>query len=212
MIYAYDKKYVEEAMQNLGEMLDYAVNACDFELDDFWEMFLVSGYADLFGKGVAKFVCGLSGTELAMEVMEKVSGRTDFIEPRVEYCTGPEYWCGWIVAYYQWYSGKSFQDIYDFIKMRDLRKMYATLHEASEQRCIESFNRILRMKAYATKLQKLRKDSGYSQKELAEKSGVNVRMIQQYETKSKDINKAAVFTVSSLAKVLGCRIEDLLEV
>jgi DNA-binding Xre family transcriptional regulator len=42
-------------------------------------------------------------------------------------------------------------------------------------------------------------------------SGVNIRTIQQYEGRSKDINKAAGATLRSLAQVLSCRIEDLLE-
>ena len=211
MMYAYDEKYVEDAMNNLAEMVDYAVNACRIEIDDFWETFLVSGYAELFGKGVPKYVCGLSGTELAMEVLSKMTGLKDFPDARTEYYPGPEYWSGWILAYYQWYSGRRFQDIYEFIKMRDLLKMYATLHEASEDKCVDSFNRMIRLKSYSTKLQQIRKDAGYSQKELAEKSGVNIRMIQQYESRVKDINKAAVITVMSLSKVLGCKIEDLME-
>ena len=211
MKYAYDEKYVEDAMNNLAEMVDYAVNACRIEIDDFWETFLVSGYAELFGKGVPKYVCGLSGTELAMEVLSKMTGLKDFPDARTEYYPGPEYWSGWILAYYQWYSGRRFQDIYEFIKMRDLLKMYATLHEASEDKCVDSFDRMIRLKSYSTKLQQIRKDAGYSQKELAEKSGVNIRMIQQYESRVKDINKAAVITVMSLSKVLGCQIEDLME-
>ena len=211
MTHAYDEKYVEDAMNNLAEMVDYAVNACRIEIDDFWETFLVSGYAELFGKGVPKYVCGLSGTELAMEVLSKMTGLKDFPDARTEYYPGPEYWSGWILAYYQWYSGRRFQDIYEFIKMRDLLKMYATLHEASEDKCVDSFNRMIRLKSYSTKLQQIRKDAGYSQKELAEKSGVNIRMIQQYESRVKDINKAAVITVMSLSKVLGCQIEDLME-
>ncbi len=211
MTYAYDEKYAEDAMKNLGEMLNYAVNACQLEIDDFWETFLVSGYAELFGKGVPKYVCGLSGTELAMEVLSKMTGQKDFPKPRIEFDPGPEYWCGWILAYYQWYSGRSFRDLYESIKMRDLLKMYPTLHEASEAKCADSFNRMIRLKSYSTKLQQIRKDAGYSQKELAEKSGVNIRMIQQYESRVKDINKAAVITVLSLSKVLGCQIEDLME-
>lgn len=211
MTYAYDEKYVEDAMNNLAEMVDYAVNACRIEIDDFWETFLVSGYAELFGKGVPKYVCGLSGTELALEVLSKMTGLKDFPDPRTEYYPGPEYWGGWILAYYQWYSGRRFQDIYEFIKMRDLLKMYSTFHEASEDKCVDAFNRMIRLKSYSTKLQQIRKDAGYSQKELAEKSGVNIRMIQQYESRVKDINKAAVITVMSLSKVLGCQIEDLME-
>ena len=55
----------------------------------------------------------------------------------------------------------------------------------------------------ATKLQELRKNIGYSQRELAEKSGVNLRTLQQYELKAKDINKAAT-TLLALSKTLGC--------
>ena len=63
----------------------------------------------------------------------------------------------------------------------------------------------------ASKLQQQRKKCGYSQRELAEKSGVNLRTLQQYELKTKDIGKASVQTVIALAAVLGCPIEDLLE-
>ncbi|MBR3650978.1 MAG: hypothetical protein IKN52_12055, partial [Victivallales bacterium] len=43
---------------------------------------------------------------------------------------------------------------------------------------------------------------------LSEESGVNLRAIQQYEARSKDINKAAGKTLLSLARALSCRIED----
>ena len=42
-------------------------------------------------------------------------------------------------------------------------------------------------------------------------SGVSLRSIQMYEQHNKDINKASAETVLSLAKVLGCTMEDLLE-
>ena len=60
-------------------------------------------------------------------------------------------------------------------------------------------------------MQTLRKSIGYSQKALAEKSGVTLRMIQQYEQRAKDINKATGMNLVALAKTLGCRVEDLLE-
>ena len=41
-----------------------------------------------------------------------------------------------------------------------------------------------------TNLQRLRLAAGLSQSQLASKSGVNVRMIQQYECKNRNINKA----------------------
>ena len=62
-----------------------------------------------------------------------------------------------------------------------------------------------------TRLQKQRKISGYSQRVLAEKSGVNLRTLQQYELRAKDINKASGNALLSMAKVLGCQVEDLME-
>ena len=57
----------------------------------------------------------------------------------------------------------------------------------------------------------LRQSVGYSQRELAEKSGVNLRTLQQYELRAKDINKAATETLLKLSKTIGCKIEDLPE-
>ena len=53
--------------------------------------------------------------------------------------------------------------------------------------------------------------TGLPQSELTAVSGVNIRNIQQYEQRAKDINRAAAISLQSLARVLGCRIESLLE-
>lgn len=60
-------------------------------------------------------------------------------------------------------------------------------------------------------LKRIRSAAGISQSELADRSGVNIRMIQHYEQGVKDINAAAAITVYRLALVLYCRVEDLLE-
>ena len=62
-----------------------------------------------------------------------------------------------------------------------------------------------------TQLQMLRRMTGYSQKMLAEKSGVSLRMIQQYEQRAKDINRASGMNLLALARTLGCHMEDLME-
>ena len=95
--------------------------------------------------------------------------------------------------------------------MKEIEKLYPTLHEASEKKFVDTVNRMIRKKNPPTRLQTQRKISGYSQRELAEKVGVNLRTLQQYEIRAKDINKAAGATLLALAKVLGCRVEDLLE-
>lgn len=211
MIHAYDNQYLDDAMKCLGEAMDYAVNGCQMNMDSFLELFIGSGYAEQFAAGVPKYVSGVSGTELVMDVLTKSGMGMDFPQARIDYDCSLEYWSGWILAYYQWYTGRSFKEILKHITMQEIEKLYPTLHEASEKKFVDTVNRMIRKKNPITRLQAQRKISGYSQRELAQKVGVNLRTLQQYEIRAKDINKAAGVTLLALAKVLGCRVEDLLE-
>ena len=87
------------------------------------------------------------------------------------------------------------------------------LHEADESKFVKTANKIIaRNKANRkTRLCEIRKARGFTQQQLSEVSGVSVRMIQLYEQRQNDINKAQVNIVLSLAKSLGCDVEDLLE-
>lgn len=62
-----------------------------------------------------------------------------------------------------------------------------------------------------TNLQRIRKERGLTQKELAQKSGINIRMVQHYEQGMKDINKANAITVYNLAKALMVEMATILE-
>ena len=211
-MHAYDEQYLDDAMRNLGEAADYAVNACKISLQNFFDLFVATGFAMQFGNGVPKIISGLSGTELIHEIVVKAGIEQSLPEVQTEYDCSPEYWCGWIIAYYQWHTGRTFKDIFQHISADDIEKLYPTLHEASEEKFVDVVNSIIERKTTTTKLQELRKNIGYSQRELAEKSGVNLRTLQQYELKAKDINKAATTTLLVLSKTLGCKIEDLLEI
>ena len=211
MMHAYDEKYLDDAMQNLGEAFDYAVNDCGVELDVFLDLFIAGGIAEQFGSGTPKYVAGMSGIELVLEVIRQAGWERKLPETEVTYDRSAEYWCGWILAYYQWHTGRSYKNIRQHISMRDILKLYPTLHEAAEEKFIDTVNRMIQRKNPPTQLQVLRKAVGYSRKELAEKSGVALRMIQQYEQRAKDINKATASNLFALAQTLGCRAEDLLE-
>ena len=50
-----------------------------------------------------------------------------------------------------------------------------------------------------------------TQKELAEKSGTSLRMVQLYEQRKQDIRKAEAQTLVNLSRVLGCGVEDLFD-
>ena len=62
-----------------------------------------------------------------------------------------------------------------------------------------------------SKLKEARERAGLTQKELSERSGVNLRTVQNYEQGYKDINKAQGLSLYKLAKALNVTMEDLIE-
>ena len=62
-----------------------------------------------------------------------------------------------------------------------------------------------------SKLKEARERAGLTQKELSERSGVNIRTVQNYEQGYKDINKAQGLSLYKLAEALDVTMEDLIE-
>lgn len=88
---------------------------------------------------------------------------------------------------------------------------YDPLHEADVSKFADIVDARIREFFPETNLKRIRTAYGCSQAELARKSGVNLRSIQMYEQRNKDINKASADTLYRIAKVLGCTMEDLFE-
>lgn len=61
-----------------------------------------------------------------------------------------------------------------------------------------------------TNLQKIRKEKKLTQKELAEKSKVNIRNIKAYERKQIDFKKASIETGLKIAEVLETDLKNLI--
>jgi DNA-binding transcriptional regulator YiaG len=201
-------------MNNLGDMFDYAVNDCEFDPEEFFDHFIISGVAEAFEKGNPKYVAGLSGPELASEVIYRTLRSRPDAPSSENVDKSPEYWAGWILAYYQWYTIRRFSDMKKSgLTMERVLSLYPTLHEADISKFVAVADQIIRKNNAAGihNLQRIRKASGMTQKKLADTSGVTLRMIQLYEQREKDINKAQAITLTKMAHVLGCEVEDLLE-
>ena len=97
--------------------------------------------------------------------------------------------------------------------MEHLLNLYPTFHEADITKFVDTINRFIKHNAAgnATNLQKIRKAADMTQKKLANESGVSLRMIQLYEQRNKDVNKAQAIALFKIARVLGCEVADLLE-
>ena len=214
MTRAYEETYLDDAMINLGDMFDYAVNDCGYDGEEFYTHFIVSGVASAFERGNPKYVAGLSGPELASEIFYRTHKTRLDIPPSENTDKSAEYWAGWILAYYQWHSARRFTDIKKLgLTIERILSLYPTLHEADITKFAVVADQIIEKNIIngASNLQRIRKASGMTQVKLAEESGAALRMIQLYEQRQKDINKAQAATLAKIAHVLGCGVEDLLE-
>ena len=213
MMSAYSELYLDDAMNNLGDMIEYAVCDLGFDPDTFFGWFISSGIASRFEKGNPKYITGMSGFELAEAVLTETNVTYEKREPSYIEFKGREYWAGWILAYYQWVTGKRFEDmVRDGLALSTVLSMYI-LHEADESKFVDAANEIIarNKEDRKSKLSQIRKARGFTQQELSEASGVTLRMIQLYEQKQNDISKAQVTVVLNLAKALGCEAEDLID-
>lgn len=207
---SYDRDYADYVQRNLGHMLDFAVNTCDLELAVFWDMFLVSTIDKQIEQGNPKYMVGMSGPELT-KLVSAQSGVQLEQSDEMYLDKSPEYWVGWALAYYQWFSEKHFSKITKVVSIEEIVTMYVTLHEADISKFVTIMNEKLSAYYVETNLKIMREITGYSQSELAEESGVSLRQIQLFEQKQRDINRAQVYTVAKLAKALACEIEDIIE-
>lgn len=212
MTNAYSELYLDDAMQNLGDMVCYAL--CDLHLDPdtFWGWFLSSGIAAKFEKGNPKYVAGMSGYELVDAVLSVTNVFCEKQQPVYVEEPGKEYWAGWILAYYQWKTARRFEDMAkDGLNLSTVLSMYI-LHEADESKFVEAAEEIItrNQKNKRNRLYEIRKARGFTQQQLSEAAGVTLRMIQLYEQQQNDIRKAQVHVVIRLARALGCEVEDLI--
>ncbi|MCM1307267.1 MAG: helix-turn-helix domain-containing protein [Butyrivibrio sp.] len=211
MTHAYREMYLSKAQSVLGDAFDYAVNRCGILGSDFVKLFVAGSASKSMENGEPAYLAGKSGVEIVMEIVAETRGQELTAEPQESFERSKEYWIGWAAAYYQWYSGRKYSDIFKVISFDDFQKMYYTLHEAD----ITKFADIVdsKMKEYfsETNLKRIRIAYGVTQAELAKRSGINLRSIQMYEQRNKNINKASADTIYALAKTLGCTMESLIE-
>ena len=211
MTHAYQEIYLSKAQSVLGDAFDYAVNSCKLDGDAFIKMFIASSVSKKIENGEPAYVAGKSGIEIVMEIVSETTDKELNAEHQESIGRSKEYWIGWSVAYYQWYSGRKFGDIFKVLSFEDLQNMYYTLHEADITKFADIVDERIKDFFPDTNLKRIRTAYGCTQAELAQHSGVSLRSIQMYEQRNKDINKANAETLYRIAKVLGCTIEDLIE-
>ena len=211
MTHAYQEIYLSNAQSMLGDAFDYAINVCHIPGSSFVKLFIASTISKRLENGEPSYLSGKSGIEVAMEILAETTGKTPDAAPQEHFGRSREYWIGWAVAYYQWFSGRSYSDIFQVVTFEELQKMYDPLHEADITKFADILDARMREFFADTSLKRIRTAYGCTQVELAKRSGVSLRSIQMYEQRNKDINKASAETLLRLSRVLGCTMEDLME-
>ena len=209
--HAYHEMYLSKAQYVLGNAFDYVVNDCNMNLQDFVKMFLVSSVSKKIENGEPNYLVGKSGIDIAREVIYETTKNEIDVSSNENFYRTADYWIGWAIAYYQWYSDRKFYEIFKVVSIEDLQMMYYPLHEADISKFVDIMEEKIKNYYVETNLKRIRKSINMTQRELSELSGITLRSIQMYEQKNKDINKASVETVYKLAKILGCNVEDIIE-
>ena len=208
---AYQETYLSKAQAALGDAFDYAINTCRIPGLDFMKLFTASSVSRRMENGEPVFLAGKSGIEIAADVVFETTGKQLETEPEEHFDRSREYWIGWALCYYQWFSGRSYSEIFKVLSYEDLANMYHTLHEADITKFVDIADEKIRAHFKDTNLKRFRTSYGCTQAELAKRSGVTLRSIQMYEQRNKDINKASADALYRISRVLGCNMESLLE-
>lgn len=147
MVRAYKKIYLQDAMRNLAAMMDCGVRKYGYPIEEFYDKFLACEVSRQFGAGNPRYLVGMSGAELADTVVES-SGGAVLKKNDGTYIVGPEYWAGWVLAYYQWLTRRSFA----FMRRKGLGineviAMYYPLHEADLSKFADAADSIISAQA-----------------------------------------------------------------
>lgn len=210
-IRAYDESYIASAQNILGHATDFAVMTLNLDPDVFGEAFIVSDTSRQFAGGNPKYIAGMNGCELARKILSETHTSFTDEEDIMFLDKSPEYWGGWALAYYQWYSLRSFMDILTAVPLSRIIEMYPVYHEMDIRQFTDHMDERMKEAYPTTRLKDRRVNKGLSQSELAAESGVALRQIQLFEQRKRNINNAAAITLFRLSKALYCRMEDLIE-
>ena len=135
--------YLQDAMRNLAVMMDCGVRKYGYPIEEFYQKFLACSVSRQFAAGNPLYLVGMSGAELADSVVE-ASGGTVLNENDGTYSVGPEYWAGWVLAYYQWLTCRSFAYMHKKgLGISEVVAMYYPLHEADLSKFADSADGII---------------------------------------------------------------------
>lgn len=213
MMQGYIDLYLSEVTANLGAMLDYAVGRCGEPLAPFYTRFLASGISEQLDAGNPRYLCGMSGCELARAVAVRTGAPLKDAEPTID-IGSREYWTGWTIGYLRWNLDVDFATLQSRgLPIEELFARYSVLHEADPTKALAFARGALEEFAKTDNpLRRARLNAGFTQRELAYLSNTTIRLIRAYEQGQLSLLNAGVETAMNISRVLGCNVKDILPV
>lgn len=208
MIRVYNEHYLTDVMETMGAMLDYAVNSCGEDRTLFYARFLRSGIPEQIERGNPRYLCGISGIEMAMEVARRTGPALKEAEPYID-MGSPEYWTGWALGYLQRTLDRGFMALYRAgLDDTALHSRYAALHEADLTKVLVCALQITD-NTDGSRLKRQRKAAHMTQRQLSELSGVSLRVLRAYEQSRISLSAASAGHIIRLSRALSCTPEQL---
>ena len=195
----YNDVYLDRVRELSSSIFEICLYDLNIKEDDFINKIINSSIINDLSSGNISTI-GKSSIELIYELLNKKIKKENNLYSE-------EYWIGGVLAYLSWYFNLSYKEILDKVSLKEFRRLFITYHEMDERHLIDYLNDRLKVKS---KLKEMRLKRNLSQSQLAYLSDVNIRNIKTYEQNENDINKAQVNILLSLARVLNCSIEDIL--
>lgn len=197
---------------NMGEMIEYVSEACHEDVNDYFKMMALSSLLEKWERKDPVLYYGMSGTEVARKVFRSVGVlRDDYPDAVVRMVSGVGDWVGMLLEHISITKNLSIYDIISRVNFEEVSGYYPKYYMSSVEEAAAEIERVYIGSDSGSVIQRLRKERGLSQKELAQLAGVNLRTLQQYEIRAKDLKKASSEKVINLAGVLRTRPESLLE-
>ena len=140
--HAYDEVYLSVARTSLARMLDFAVYDMEYDITEFFDLFISSGVARRFETGDFHVLAGMSGIELAWLVLDESGIAYERKEPNFTANRSEEYWTGWALAYYQWETAFSFAEIISHVQIHEIQMLYYPYHEMDIRQFVDRMNEL----------------------------------------------------------------------
>lgn len=206
---AYNKSNLIMTQQLLGEYFDISVNHLKLSLEDAMMDLIKSEFSILIERGLINIMYEEFESDYLTNLIHHNGDVAKNKKSYVVNSLSKEYWTGWITAYLQWDTGRTFKDIQKAFPIGNVRDSFFPYHEMEDSRFVEDVTS--RFFKNESNLKRIRKRNKMTQKELANKTDISIRTIQMIEQRHNSINNLKSISLFNLSRELNCSMEELLE-